>query len=38
MVKKFRVAALQPLATALFANSPFVEGKNSGFKSYCSHI
>ncbi len=39
MVKKFRVSlALQPLATALFANSPFVEGKNSGFKSYRSHI
>src|SRR3546814_14400926 len=28
MVKKFRVSlALQPLATALFANSPFLEGK-----------
>jgi glutamate--cysteine ligase len=39
MVKKFRVSlALQPLATALFANSPFVEGKDSGFKSYRSHI
>ncbi|UYN95835.1 MAG: glutamate--cysteine ligase [Enhydrobacter sp.] len=39
MVKKFRVSlALQPLATALFANSPFVEGKPSGFKSYRSHI
>ena len=38
MVKKFRVAlALQPLATALFANSPFVEGKSSGFVSYRSH-
>jgi glutamate--cysteine ligase len=34
MVKKFRVSlALQPIATALFANSPFVEGKPSGFKS-----
>ncbi|MBS0517071.1 MAG: glutamate--cysteine ligase [Proteobacteria bacterium] len=39
MVKKFRVSlALQPLATALFANSPFLEGKPSGFKSYRSHI
>ncbi|MCB9959902.1 MAG: glutamate--cysteine ligase [Rhodospirillaceae bacterium] len=38
MVKKFRVAlALQPLATALFANSPFVEGKPSGFLSYRGH-
>jgi glutamate--cysteine ligase len=39
MVKKFRVSlALQPLATALFANSPFVEGKPSGYRSYRSHI
>jgi glutamate--cysteine ligase len=39
MVKKFRVSlALQPLATALFANSPFKEGKPVGFKSYRSHI
>ena len=39
MVKKFRVGiALQPIATALFANSPFVEGKPSGFYSYRSHI
>ena len=39
MVKKFRVSlALQPLATALFANSPFLEGRASGFKSYRSHI
>ncbi len=39
MVKKFRVSlALQPLATALFANSPFKEGRESGFKSYRSHI
>ncbi|MBS0540722.1 MAG: glutamate--cysteine ligase, partial [Proteobacteria bacterium] len=39
MVKKFRVSlALQPLATALFANSPFVEGKDSGFKSFRSNI
>ena len=39
MVKKFRVGlALQPLATALFANSPFLEGKPNGFLSYRSHI
>jgi glutamate--cysteine ligase len=39
MVKKFRVSlALQPLATALFANSPFLEGKPAGYKSYRSHI
>ena len=39
MVKKFRVAlALQPVATALFANSPFREGKANGFLSYRSHI
>jgi len=39
MVKKFRVSlALQPLATALFADSPFYEGKPSGFLSYRSHI
>jgi glutamate--cysteine ligase len=39
MVKKFRVGlALQPLATALFANSPLTEGKPNGFKSFRSHI
>ncbi|RVT94857.1 glutamate--cysteine ligase [Sphingomonas crocodyli] len=39
MVKKFRVSlALQPLATALFANSPFLKGKPNGFLSYRSHI
>ena len=39
MVQKFRVSlALQPLATALFANSPFMEGKPNGFLSYRSHI
>jgi glutamate--cysteine ligase len=39
MVKKFRVGlALQPVATALFANSPFSEGKPNGFMSYRSHI
>ncbi len=35
MVKKFRVAlALQPVVTALFANSPLVEGRPSGYLSY----
>src|ERR1700746_3586146 len=39
MVKKFRVSlALQPVAGALFANSPFTEGKPNGFQSYRSHI
>jgi glutamate--cysteine ligase len=39
MAKKFRVGlALQPLATALFANSPFLEGKPNGYLSYRSHI
>jgi glutamate--cysteine ligase len=39
MAKKFRVAlALQPVATALFANSPFREGKPNGFLSYRSQI
>lgn len=39
MVKKFRVGlALQPLATALFANSPFTEGKPNGKLSFRSHI
>ncbi len=39
MVQKFRVSlALQPLATALFANSPFTEGKPNGYLSYRSHI
>jgi glutamate--cysteine ligase len=34
MVKKLRVSmALQPLATALFANSPFYEGKPNGLLS-----
>ncbi|MGD8384640.1 MAG: glutamate--cysteine ligase [Lysobacterales bacterium] len=39
MVKKFRLSlALQPVATALFANSPFVDGEPSGFLSYRSHV
>lgn len=37
MVQKMRVAlALQPVATALFANSPFFEGKPNGHKSWRS--
>ena len=39
MARKFRVSlALQPLATALFANSPFTDGKPNGYLSYRSHI
>ena len=39
MVKKLRVAlSLQPVATALFANSPFFEGKPNGHKSWRSRI
>ncbi|MDC9823619.1 glutamate--cysteine ligase [Devosia sp. ZB163] len=39
MVKKLRVSlALQPIVTALFANSPFVDGKTSGYLSFRSHI
>ncbi len=39
MVRKFRVGlALQPVATALFANSPLTEGKPNGYKSFRSHI
>ncbi|WP_121632591.1 glutamate--cysteine ligase [Tropicibacter alexandrii] len=39
MVQKMRVAlALQPVATALFANSPFFEGKPNGMKSYRSWV
>jgi len=39
MVQKFRVGlALQPIATALFANSPFSEGRPNGFLSYRSHL
>jgi glutamate--cysteine ligase len=33
MIRKFRTSlALQPIATALFANSPFADGKPSGMK------
>lgn len=39
MVKKFKVSlALQPIATALFANSPFVDGKPCGYVSFRSHV
>jgi glutamate--cysteine ligase len=39
MARKFRVGlALQPLATALFANSPFTESRPNGFLSFRSHI
>lgn len=39
MVKKFRVSlALQPLATALFANSPFKESELNGYKSFRSRV
>lgn len=39
MAKKFRVSlALQPLATALFANSPFKDGGLNGFLSYRAHV
>jgi glutamate--cysteine ligase len=39
MVRKLRLSLLlQPLATALFANSPFVEGRPSGFLSYRAHV
>ncbi|XP_066361585.1 glutamate--cysteine ligase A, chloroplastic [Miscanthus floridulus] len=39
MIRKFRAGlALQPIATAIFANSPFKEGKPNGFLSLRSHI
>ena len=39
MLKKLRVSlALQPVATAMFANSPFTEGKPNGFLSFRSEI
>ncbi len=39
MVKKMRVGlALQPIATALFASSPFMDGKPTGFLSTRSQI
>ena len=39
MVQKLRVSlALQPIATALFANSPFLEGKPNGFLSFRTQV
>jgi len=39
MVQKMRVAlALQPVATALFANSPFFEGHPNGMKSWRARV
>ena len=39
MVKKFRASlALQPIATALFADSPFTDGRPNGYLSYRSHV
>lgn len=39
MIQKMRVAvALQPLATAYFANSHIKEGIDTGFKSYRSYV
>ena len=39
MVRKLRASLLlQPLATALFANSPFTEGRENGFLSYRAHV
>ncbi|GBQ96512.1 glutamate--cysteine ligase [Asaia lannensis] len=39
MARKMRVSlALQPLATALFANSPFYEGKPNGFLSNRANV
>ncbi len=39
MALKMRVGlALQPIATALFANSPFLDGKPSGYLSYRAHV
>lgn len=39
MVKKLRVSlALQPIATALFASSPFTEGKPNGYQSMRSEV
>ncbi|KAE8055333.1 hypothetical protein FH972_012180 [Carpinus fangiana] len=39
MIRKFRASlALQPIATALFANSPFAEGNPNGYLSLRSHF
>ena len=39
MIDMFRIGlALQPVATALWANSPFTDGKPNGYLSYRSHV
>ena len=39
MIEKFRIGlALQPIATALFAMSPFKNGKPNGYQSWRSHV
>lgn len=39
MVQKLRVStALQPIVTALFANSPFTEGQPNGYQSYRAQV
>lgn len=39
MAQKFKASlALQPIATALFANSPFAEGRLNGYQSYRAHV
>src|ERR1700731_3651239 len=39
MVRKFRLSlALQPVAVAVFPNSPFIEGRPSGFQTYRSFV
>ncbi|MDF1551304.1 MAG: glutamate-cysteine ligase family protein, partial [Bacteroidales bacterium] len=39
MIRKMRVAqAIQPIATALFANSPFTDGKPNGYLSFRSQV
>jgi len=39
MVRKMRASlALQPAVTALFANSPFAEGRTNGYQSYRAHV
>ncbi len=39
MISKIRIAVkIQPIVTALFANSPFYEGSYNGFESFRRHI
>lgn len=39
MVRKMRISlALQPIATAIFANSPFTDGKVNGYKSFRAEV